>query len=49
MKMLKTSAIGLSIISDFIHSGDDKNKSILFATNFKIKKVRKPNIKYGDT
>ena len=28
--------------------GDDKTKSILFATKFKIKKVRKLNIKYGD-
>ena len=31
-----------------IHFGDDKTKSILFATKFKIKKVRKLNIKYGD-
>ena len=31
-----------------IHFGDDKTKSILFATKFKIKKVRKPNIEYGD-
>ena len=31
-----------------IHFGDDKTKSTLFATNFKIKKVRKLNIKYGD-
>ena len=31
-----------------IHFGDDKIKSILFATEFNIKKVRKLNIKYGD-
>ena len=31
-----------------IHFGDDKTKSILFATKFKIKNVRKLNIKYGD-
>ena len=31
-----------------IHFGDDKTKSTLFATKFKIKKVRKLNIKYGD-
>ena len=31
-----------------IHSGDDKTKSIHFATKFKIKNVRKLNIKYGD-
>ena len=31
------------------HFGDDKTKSIFFATKFKIKKVRKLNIKYGDT
>ena len=31
-----------------IHFGNDKTKSILFATKFKIKKVRKLNIKYGD-
>ena len=31
-----------------IHFGDDKTKSILFATKFKIKKVRKLNIKYAD-
>ena len=31
-----------------IHFGDDKTKSILFATKFKIKKVRKLNIKYRD-
>ena len=31
-----------------IHFGDYKSKSILFATKFKIKKVRKVNIKYGD-
>ena len=31
-----------------IYFGDDKTKSILFATKFKIKKVRKLNIKYGD-
>ena len=31
-----------------IHFGDDKTKSILFATKSKIKKVRKLNIKYGD-
>ena len=30
-----------------IHLGDDKAKSILFATKFKIKNVRKLNIKYG--
>ena len=30
-----------------IYSGDDKTKSILFATKFKIK-VRKLNIKYGN-
>ena len=32
-----------------IHFGDGKIKSILFGTKFKIKKVRKLNIKYGDT
>ena len=31
-----------------IHFGDDKTKSILFVTKFKIKRVRKLNIKYGD-
>ena len=31
-----------------IHFGDDKIKSILFATKFIIKKVRKVNVKYGD-
>ena len=31
-----------------IRFGDDKTKSVLFATKFKIKKVRKLNIKYGD-
>ena len=31
-----------------IHFGDDKTKSILFATKFQIKKVRKLSIKYGD-
>ena len=31
-----------------IHFGDEKSKSILFAAIFKIKKVRKLNIKYGD-
>ena len=29
-----------------IHFGDDKMKSIIFVTKFKIKKVRKLNIKY---
>ena len=31
-----------------IHFGDGKTKSILFATKFKIKKVRKLNIENGD-
>ena len=31
-----------------IHFGDDNLKSVRFATKFKIKKVRKLNIKYGD-
>ena len=31
-----------------IHSGDDKTKSILFATKLKIKSVRKLNIRHGD-
>ena len=31
-----------------IHFGDYKSKSILFATKFKIKKVRRVNLKYGD-
>ena len=31
-----------------IHFGDGKIKSILFATKFKTRKVRKLNIKYGD-
>ena len=31
-----------------IYFGDDKTKSILFATKFKIKRVRKLSIKYGD-
>ena len=31
-----------------IHFGDDKTKSIRFATKFKIKKIRKLTIKYGD-
>ena len=31
-----------------IHFGDGKIKSILFATKFTIRKVRKLNIKYGD-
>ena len=30
-----------------IHLGDDKAKSILFTTTFKIKNVRKLNMKYG--
>ena len=30
-----------------IHFGDDKTNSILFATRFKRKKVRKLNIRYG--
>ena len=29
-----------------IHFGDDKTKSILFATKFKIRKIRKLNINY---
>ena len=47
MNILKVFVTGLSITS--IHFGDDKTKSILFATKFKIKKVRKLNIKHGDT
>ena len=31
-----------------IHFSDDKTKSILFATKFKIKKIRKLNIKNWD-
>ena len=31
-----------------IHFGEDKTKPILFGTKFKVKKVRKLNIKYGD-
>ena len=31
-----------------IHFGDEKTKSILFASKFKIKKLRKLNIKYGN-
>ena len=31
-----------------IHFGDSKTKSILFATKFKIKKVRKLNMTYGN-
>ena len=31
-----------------IHFGDDKTKSILFTSKFKIKKDRKLNIKYGN-
>ena len=31
-----------------IYFGDDKTKSIVFVTKFRIKKVRKPNIKYGN-
>ena len=31
-----------------IRFGDDKTKSILFVSKFKIKKVRKLNIKYGN-
>ena len=31
-----------------MHLGNGKTKSILFVTKFKIKKVRKLNIKYGD-
>ena len=45
----------LEIISEWfvhnklsIHFDNDKIKSILFVTKFKIKKVRKLNIKYGD-
>ena len=45
----------LEIISDWfvhnkrsIHFGNDKIKSILSVTKFKIKKVRKLNIRYGD-
>ena len=32
-----------------IHFGDDKTKSIYFASKFKVKKARKLNIKYGNT
>ena len=31
-----------------VHFGDDKTESILFATKFKIKEVRKLNMKYED-
>ena len=31
-----------------IHFGDDKTKSIYFASKFKVKKARKLNIKYGN-
>ena len=31
-----------------IHFGDDKTKSILFTSKFKIKKVRELNITYGN-
>ena len=31
-----------------IHFGDDKTKFILFESKFKIRKVRKLNIQYGD-
>ena len=31
-----------------IQFGEDKTKSILFASKFKIKKVRKLNIRHGD-
>ena len=31
-----------------IHFGDEKTKSVLFAAKFKIKKVRKLNVKYGN-
>ena len=32
-----------------IHFGEDKTKSILFASKFKNKNIKKLNIKYGDT
>ena len=31
-----------------IHFGEDKTKSILFASKFKNKNIKKLNIKYGD-
>ena len=31
-----------------IHFGNDKTMSTLFAAKFKLKKVRKLNVKYGD-
>ena len=31
-----------------IHFGEDKTKSILFASKFKNKNIKKRNIKYGD-
>ena len=32
-----------------IHFGEDKTKSILFASKFKRKNIKKLHIKYGDT
>ena len=32
-----------------IHCGDGKTKSIPFTSQFKIKKIRKLNVKYGNT
>ena len=31
-----------------IHFGDDKTKSIIFATKFKVKKVKILNMRFGD-
>ena len=31
-----------------IHFGEDKTKSILFASKFKGKNIKKPNVKFGD-
>ena len=31
-----------------IHFGEDKSKSLLFASKFKMKNIKKLNIKYGD-
>ena len=46
---MKTPVISWSINNKLsIHYGNDQFKSIRFATNFKMKKVRKLNIKYGD-
>ena len=55
MKLKKQLNVDFSNICDWfvdnklsIHFGEDKTKSILFASKFKKKNIKKLNIKYGD-